>query len=154
MVSFRPLSRSLPLASRAALLSTSSSCCAPSLAFRHAPRRAAALASSKFSSSNSPGFLPSSIRALTTARDKVKVLLVLYDGGKHAQDVSCSSFHLKSSKTRPGETNCNPAFPNGTKICSSPLNKTKQPAEVLGNGKLPKLPQATHWLRIRPQNCP
>lgn len=30
-----------------------------------------------------------SIRMLTTAREKVKVLLVLYDGGSHANDVSC-----------------------------------------------------------------
>ena len=29
-----------------------------------------------------------SIRRLTTQREKVKVLLVLYDGGKHAEDVS------------------------------------------------------------------
>lgn len=91
MVSFRPLSRSLlPLASsRAALFSTSS--CAPSLASRHVSRRAAALAGSKLSSFQSPNFLPSSIRALTTAHEKVKVLLVLYDGGKHAQDVSLSN---------------------------------------------------------------
>lgn len=33
-------------------------------------------------------FLPSSLRALTTAREQVKVLLVLYDGGQHAKDVS------------------------------------------------------------------
>jgi len=30
-----------------------------------------------------------SIRMLTGAREKVKVLLVLYDGGQHAKDVSC-----------------------------------------------------------------
>lgn len=29
-----------------------------------------------------------SIRLLTTQREKVKVLLVLYDGGKHAEEVS------------------------------------------------------------------
>ncbi|PNY26478.1 Formate dehydrogenase, partial [Tolypocladium capitatum] len=34
-----------------------------------------------------PRFQPSSMRALTTAREKVKVLLVLYDGGKHAEQV-------------------------------------------------------------------
>jgi formate dehydrogenase len=32
--------------------------------------------------------IPSLLRTLTTAREKVKVLLVLYDGGQHAKDVS------------------------------------------------------------------
>jgi formate dehydrogenase len=31
---------------------------------------------------------PFLLRTLTTAREKVKVLLVLYDGGQHAKDVS------------------------------------------------------------------
>lgn len=87
MVSFRPISRPLSLASRAGLLS-GKSCITPCSSFRHissyVPRASPALVSS----SNKPGFLPSSIRTLTTAREKVKVLLVLYDGGKHAQDVS------------------------------------------------------------------
>lgn len=48
-------------------------------------------ASSLPSSAIRPRFLPSSVRALTTAREKVKVLLVLYDGGKHAQDVSTAN---------------------------------------------------------------
>lgn len=86
MVLLRPLSRSISLASRAALFSTCSSATRPSVS------RAAGL-SSKLSSTTSspvskPQFQPSSIRALTTAREKVKVLLVLYDGGKHAEDVS------------------------------------------------------------------
>ncbi|KAJ6438353.1 formate dehydrogenase [Purpureocillium lavendulum] len=86
MVSFRPLSRSIPLASRAALFSTCASATRPSVS------RAAAGLGSKLSSTASspvarPRFQPSSIRALTTAREKVKVLLVLYDGGQHAKDV-------------------------------------------------------------------
>ncbi|POR36792.1 Putative formate dehydrogenase [Tolypocladium paradoxum] len=84
MVSFRPISRSLPLASRAALFST----CSAASATRPAVSRAAGLAN-KLSTSPTfrPRFRPSSMRALTTAREKVKVLLVLYDGGKHAEEV-------------------------------------------------------------------
>lgn len=90
MVSFRPISRSLPLASRAALFSTTS--CAPSLAVRHGARRASPVHGSKLgaaaSSGVAPGYVPSSFRALTTSREKVKVLLVTYDGGEHAKQVS------------------------------------------------------------------
>ncbi|KGQ05995.1 Formate dehydrogenase [Beauveria bassiana D1-5] len=92
MVSFRPLSRSLPLvaASRSALFHS----CAPSPVLRHAGAvrgRAAAPVYTKLGggapAAASPGLVPSSFRALTTAREKVKVLLVLYDGGKHAEQV-------------------------------------------------------------------
>lgn len=84
MVSFRPLSRSVSLASRATLVSST-----PSIASRQFSSRAAGLAnSSKLGSFTKPRLMPSSIRTLTTAREKVKVLLVLYDGGKHAQEVS------------------------------------------------------------------
>ena len=84
MVSFRPLSRSVSLASRATLISST-----PSIASRQFSSRAAGLAnSSKLGSFTKPRLMPSSIRTLTTAREKVKVLLVLYDGGKHAQEVS------------------------------------------------------------------
>ncbi|OAA40017.1 formate dehydrogenase [Metarhizium rileyi] len=85
MVSLRPLSRSLPLASRAALFSTCSATSA-----RPASVRAAGYANKLFMSplsSTRPRFTPSSTRALTTAREKVKVLMVLYDGGQHAKDV-------------------------------------------------------------------
>ncbi|KAG8407336.1 formate dehydrogenase (NAD+), variant 2 [Metarhizium acridum] len=85
MVSLRPLSRSLPLASRAALFSTCSAASA-----RPASLRAAGFAnklSTSPLSSAKPRFLPSSMRALTTAREKVKVLLCTYDGGQHAKDV-------------------------------------------------------------------
>lgn len=85
MVSFRPLSRTLPLASRAAAFS---SCAAPSPVLRHVARRAAAASVYGKLGAGAPGFVPSSFRALTTAREKVKVLLVLYDGGKHAEQVS------------------------------------------------------------------
>ncbi|KAM3504832.1 hypothetical protein MY11210_008211 [Beauveria gryllotalpidicola] len=92
MVSFRPLSRSLPLvaASRSALFHS----CAPSPVLRHAAAAAvrgrAAPVYSKLGGgapAASPGLVPSSFRALTTSREKVKVLLVLYDGGKHAEQV-------------------------------------------------------------------
>ncbi|UKZ72914.1 hypothetical protein TrVFT333_000551 [Trichoderma virens FT-333] len=82
MVSFRPLSRSVSLASRATLVSST-----PSIASRQFSSRAAGLATSKLGSFTKPRLMPSSIRTLTTAREKVKVLLVLYDGGKHAQEV-------------------------------------------------------------------
>ncbi len=86
MVSFRPLSRSLPLASRAALFHS----CAPAPVLRHAAaaRRAAPVFSKLGATATGSRSAPSSFRALTTAREKVKVLLVLYDGGKHAEQVS------------------------------------------------------------------
>ncbi|KND93920.1 putative formate dehydrogenase, partial [Tolypocladium ophioglossoides CBS 100239] len=88
MVSFRPISRSLPLAPRAALFSTCSA--ASTSTVRPAASRAAGLANKLSSTSPTfrPRFRPSSMRALTTAREKVKVLLVLYDGGEHAKQVS------------------------------------------------------------------
>ncbi|EQL03179.1 formate dehydrogenase [Ophiocordyceps sinensis CO18] len=84
MVSFRPLSRSIPLARRAALFSTGPRAC-------HRPGlpRAAARAgdSASLTSAGEPRFQsPSSTRSLTTAREKVKVLCVLYDGGEAAKD--------------------------------------------------------------------
>ncbi|KAL7957384.1 D-isomer specific 2-hydroxyacid dehydrogenase [Trichoderma compactum] len=82
MVSFRPLSRSVSLASRATLASST-----PSIASRQFSSRGAGLATSKLGSFTKPRLMPSSIRTLTSAREKVKVLLVLYDGGKHAQQV-------------------------------------------------------------------
>ncbi|KAM3468537.1 hypothetical protein MY5147_007847, partial [Beauveria neobassiana] len=72
MVSFRPLSRSLPLvaASRSALFHS----CAPSPVLRHAGAvrgRAAAPVYTKLGggapAAASPGLVPSSFRALTTA---------------------------------------------------------------------------------------
>ncbi|KAL7903382.1 D-isomer specific 2-hydroxyacid dehydrogenase [Trichoderma sp. SZMC 28014] len=85
MVSFRPISRSISLASRASL---SASSAAPSIASRQFSSQAAAgLTTAKLGSAIKPRVLPSSIRTLTSAREKVKVLLCLYDGGKHAQDV-------------------------------------------------------------------
>lgn len=89
MVSFRPLSCSLPLASRAALFHS----CAPSPVLRHAAaatRRGAPVLGKlgATAAGSGPGSAPSSFRALTTVREKVKVLLVLYDGGKHAEQVS------------------------------------------------------------------
>ncbi|PON24075.1 formate dehydrogenase [Trichoderma gamsii] len=85
MVSFRPISRSISLASRASL---SASSAAPSIASRQFSSQAAAgLTTAKLGSAIKPRVLPSSIRTLTSAREKVKVLLCLYDGGKHAQEV-------------------------------------------------------------------
>ncbi|RFU74626.1 formate dehydrogenase [Trichoderma arundinaceum] len=86
MVSFRPISRSVSLASRATLVSASSA--APSIAARQFSSRAGAgLTASKLGSFTKPRSMQSTIRTLTSAREKVKVLLVLYDGGKHAKDV-------------------------------------------------------------------
>ncbi|KAM0258796.1 hypothetical protein ACHAQJ_003638 [Trichoderma viride] len=86
MVSFRPISRSVSLASRANLVSASSS--APSIASRQFSSRAGAgLTAAKLGSFTKPRLMPSTFRTLTSVREKVKVLLVLYDGGKHAKDV-------------------------------------------------------------------
>jgi formate dehydrogenase len=82
MVSFRPISRSVSLASRASLASYS-----PVASRPFSSRAAAGLATAKLGSFTKPRSMPSTIRTLTTAREKVKVLLVLYDGGKHARDV-------------------------------------------------------------------
>ncbi|KAL7790889.1 formate dehydrogenase [Trichoderma ceciliae] len=82
MVSFRPISRSVSLASRATLVSS-----APVASRPFSSRAAAGLTTSKLGSFTKPRLMPSTIRTLTTAREKVKVLLVLYDGGKHARDV-------------------------------------------------------------------
>lgn len=83
MVSFRPISRSLPLASSRAALFTSR----VSPLSRCASSRAYSLVASPKPAFSTPRFAPSSIRSLTTTREKVKVLLVLYDGGQHAKDV-------------------------------------------------------------------
>ncbi|KZZ98373.1 formate dehydrogenase [Moelleriella libera RCEF 2490] len=85
MVSFRPVSRHLPLVPRALLYSR----CSAAPAAAQARPLWGAVASSSPPPALRPGgcFLPSSHRALTTAREKVKVLLVLYDGGQHAKDV-------------------------------------------------------------------
>ncbi|PTB78453.1 Formate/glycerate dehydrogenase catalytic domain-like protein [Trichoderma longibrachiatum ATCC 18648] len=84
MVSFRPISRTISLASRASpFLLASSRQFSSSRAFAAPKLGASSLCSS------TPRLMPSStIRTLTTApREKVKVLLVLYDGGKHAEEV-------------------------------------------------------------------
>lgn len=89
MVLSRPISRCLPLASRVGLV--------PSSRYLSTSRASKLLSSSSISSvshtsklfaGSQIGRVPSSFRALTTAREKVKVLLVLYDGGKHAEEVS------------------------------------------------------------------
>lgn len=85
MVSFRPISRSISLASRA-----SPSLLASSRQFSTSRAFAAPKLGASSSYSATPRLMPSSstIRTLTTApREKVKVLLVLYDGGKHAEEV-------------------------------------------------------------------
>jgi formate dehydrogenase len=41
-----------------------------------------------------------SIRTLTGKREKVKVLLVLYDGKKHAEEVSCPSATTQPASRR------------------------------------------------------
>lgn len=93
MVFSRPISRCLPLASRATL----SSLTARHLSTARAPRLASSLpSSSRLLAGSKLASVPSSIRALTTAREKVKVLLVLYDGGKHAEQVSSLLF-IRSS---------------------------------------------------------
>ena len=79
MVLLRPFARSLPLAAR------SFSSIAPATRSTSL-KKASALSSSKLIPPSL--YSPVSIRTLTTAaREKVKVLAVLYDGGQHAKDV-------------------------------------------------------------------
>ncbi|KAI1332110.1 formate dehydrogenase [Xylariaceae sp. FL0255] len=58
----------------------------PNASLRGGLTSRAAAASKRYPSSFSSR-APASIRLLTTQREKVKVLLVLYDGGKHAEEV-------------------------------------------------------------------
>lgn len=85
MVPFRPLSRSIPLIQRASRFSTLTSSSSPSL---HRSGFSRALPSGARLQPAATRLLPCTTRSLTTAREKVKVLLVLYDGGQHAKDVS------------------------------------------------------------------
>lgn len=88
--SSRSLARSLgPAASRLRAFHSSSSASRPSLS----AAAQAALRSQTAAARAPRPFLGSamsktSVRMLTTQREKVKVLLVLYDGGQHAKDVS------------------------------------------------------------------
>ena len=50
--------------------------------------------------SRNPFGAPASIRSLTGQREKVKVLLVLYDGGKHAEEVRYISFFSRMGKRK------------------------------------------------------
>ncbi|KFA62129.1 hypothetical protein S40285_01671 [Stachybotrys chlorohalonatus IBT 40285] len=84
MVPFRPLSRSIPLIQRASRFSTLTSSSSPSL---HRSGFSRALPSGARLQPAATRLLPCTTRSLTTAREKVKVLLVLYDGGQHAKDV-------------------------------------------------------------------
>ncbi|RWA06947.1 hypothetical protein EKO27_g8164 [Xylaria grammica] len=80
----RPVSRALPTASTARF----SSHARPAASLRGLPSRAALASKSNASSTlfTSPSFgAPASARLLTTQREKVKVLAVLYDGGEHAK---------------------------------------------------------------------
>ncbi|KJZ73148.1 Putative formate dehydrogenase [Hirsutella minnesotensis 3608] len=85
MVPFRPLSRSISLVPRSALFS---SCCRSgarpisSRAVGGVSRVAPSLPGVQRSSLQSPNL----VRSLTTAREKVKVLMVLYDGGEAAKN--------------------------------------------------------------------
>ncbi len=92
MVSFRPLPRSLPLASRAALFH---SCASPAPVLRHvaAARRTAVPVFSKLGAA--PGFVPSSLPPLAPPREQVQVLLLLFGGGKHAEQVSSPFFFFR-----------------------------------------------------------
>ena len=90
----RSVQRTLrPVSASARALSTSSSAftsrasttCRAGLASRPAlaPKSSAPISLP----SRNPFGAPASIRSLTGQREKVKVLLVLYDGGKHAEEV-------------------------------------------------------------------
>lgn len=90
LASSRSLARSLgPLASRSRAFQSSAASRSLSTATARGQAKSTTLlrpaAATRTSSLLSTG---SSFRMLTTQREKVKVLLVLYDGGQHAKDVS------------------------------------------------------------------
>lgn len=100
----RPLARSLgPIASRSRGLSSLASASAVS-SLRNSSSRSGAVTSRQAAANSSalPGSIcrsklgpTMSIRSLTGfPREKVKVLMVLYDGGKHAEEVSQPSISL------------------------------------------------------------
>lgn len=109
VLSARPLSSCCIRPIYRALSTTTAAACSVRNARSYTPLRAdltsrAALA---YKSSPSTLFNPPSLRVrastrlLTTQREKVKVLLVLYDGGKHAQEVS-----NKKKKKKRQHTHC------------------------------------------------
>ncbi|KAK8065352.1 formate dehydrogenase [Apiospora hydei] len=83
--SLRPVSASArALSTSSAFISRASTSCRAGVASRPAlaPKSSAPLSLP----SRNPFGAPASIRSLTGQREKVKVLLVLYDGGKHAEE--------------------------------------------------------------------
>lgn len=163
----RPLARSVgPIASRtrglhtivspaAGSLRASTSRAVAGVASRQGVASRALLPTSSTASCRSNLGPSTTIRSLTGAsREKVKVLLVLYDGGQHAIDVSLSNpyyFHLTSSASiyplwslgslgslgDPGSSQIHPhgCLPDDSSCSLSPMpNRRSEKAEI-GNGR-------------------
>lgn len=86
----------------------------------HRPVLASQLKTASSPLGRSPFAAPASIRLLTSEkREKVKVLQVLYDGGKHAEEVSFFPLHCPTlsplfrlcSPLRHNNTLCSPTLP-------------------------------------------
>lgn len=150
MVLSRPISRCLPIASRAGLV--------PSLTSRHLStfRASKLLSSSPISSvphtsklfaRSQIGLVPSSFRALTTAREKVKVLLVLYDGGKHAEEVSFILLLFYPNRhllVRPQATNDSSGKKYADSAFSSRITRLQRSTSRKTKGHQP-IARASHW---------
>jgi hypothetical protein len=136
------LARSLPryarpISSRASCIASAarfSSHARPAASVRGSLTSRAALASKSNSlapfNSHSVG-APASIRLLTTQREKVKVLAVLYDGGEHAKQVcrtSQSPSHIPVKLAKPQLSLSHRTLPNSPRsfapaIWKSPNNR-------------------------------
>lgn len=77
--------------------------------------------------------LPPSVRLLTTNREKVKVLAVLYDGGKHGEEVRSTLFsHFPLTPLCPGMPPCLLGISSKTSPSSplSMIDRWPQPSPV------------------------
>lgn len=92
---------------------------------------------------------PASTRLLTSSREKVKVLAVLYDGGQHAKDVSQPDSHCSLTVVTkyPSRNLRNPETIEATNAIppppSPPLIPTTRGLVATGDGK--SITRAVHW---------
>lgn len=147
----RSLHRSLrPVSASARALSTSSSAftsrasttCRAGLTSR--PALAPKSSTSLSLSSRSPFGAPASIRSLTGQREKVKVLLVLYDGGKHAEEVRDIFFFWNRENKREHQ----PSLAGLDAILPYPNIIRRLSVGVQARGALTTVPRANQELRL------
>lgn len=125
----RPASSSRALSTTSALATSRAWSSRAGGVATHRPALASQLKTASSPLGRSPFAAPASIRPLTSEkREKVKVLQVLYDGGKHAEEVSFLIRHRAYT-------------PPPSLFCPSP--PTRHPLALLSS--LPSPPLASHW---------